>query len=396
MNLKDIYNKFTSKPAPNKADYRSFINEQQQYRYTKDIADFKQALMSAESLFTPNRQLLYNIYNDAINDPHLFATSQSRKINALSHSFKVTRNGKDDEDATALFANKKWFQDVLEYAQDAKLWGYSLVKFEGVDNGTIAGVSLVPRQHVKPQHTLVVKNPSDTNGLDYTTAPYSSWYLGIGQPTDLGLLCKVAPLIILKTHVVANWTQFLHLFGMPLRVGYTDLTQPEKVKNMNNFLRDMSSAAYAVMDTNDKVEMGDVVTGDGMSYENFVRFVDEQVSKVLLGGTMTADNGSSRSQSEVHERVAESYSEYDLRNIEFMVNDGLIPLMINLGFDLTNCTFQFYEKEDTVALFDMTVKLMQSGYDIDNAWLKSKFNIPVIGKAAPAAPDPNANFQKPE
>ena len=401
MNFKDILNKVFIKEAksvPNKVNYKNNIFEQQQYRYTQDITNYKTALHAAESIYSPNRQLLYTLYNNVTLDTHLASVTESRKIKSLSHPFKLTRNGVADEDATALF-NSKWFQNFLELAWESVMYGYSLIQINAIVDGK-PSVELVPRQHVKPVQNLIVSNPGDVSGYDYTTAPFNQWLVPVGKPKDLGLLAKVAPLVLLKSNTISNWAQFNELFGMPLRIGRTNLGDEDRAKGMFAAMRDMASAAFAVLDKDDDVEMIQSLKSDGKVYENFLRWIDEQISKTLLGGTMNTDNGSSRSQSEVHERLAGDYSEFDLKNLTFVVNDSLIPLLINLGLDLTNCTFQFYEIEDRDELFTMTSELLKLGvYDIDEKWIDTKFGIPVtkreIQPAPIVTPDATGNFQKP-
>lgn len=316
---------------------------------------------------------------------------QSRKVKSLSHPFKILRNGKDDELATELF-NSSWFHTFLSYAQDSEYYGYSLIAITDVVDGKPV-LELVPRKHVKPAQRLIVQNTGDTTGYDYTSADFADFYIGIGEPDSLGLLLNAAPLALLKNRAALGWAQYIELFGQPIRLGKTTISNQDSVDAMYNALQNMSSAAFGVIDANDSIEFAESVKANGDVYAGFVKWVNEEISKTFLGGTMQSDNGSSRSQSEVHERLADTYSAYDLKKLTFWVNDLLIPKLINLGLDLTNCTFQFYELEDTASLFDMSVKLLQSGMQIEPTWFETKFNIPVTKAIAPVD---KVNFQKPE
>lgn len=106
--------------------------------------------------------------------------------------------------------------------------------------------------------------------------------------------------------------------------------------NMKAMLDEMSYAPWAVLHTDDEFDM---VAASGVSgektYEQNIRLIDEQLSKLFLGQTMVLDNGSSRSQSEVHERNMDSFINAEMRSIEYTVNDKLIPMMVNLGFPLS-------------------------------------------------------------
>jgi phage gp29-like protein len=52
-------------------------------------------------------------------------------------------------------------------------------------------------------------------------------------------------------------------------------------------------------------------TGTGGSFDILCRYLDEQMSKMIVGQTMTADNGSSQSQATVHNDVRIDYRRFD-------------------------------------------------------------------------------------
>lgn len=394
MNIKDLFNKLTSKPTnviPTNTDYHNLVIEQQRYEYDRDLAGYRSARMSALSLASPNRKYLYDIYLESIEDAHLFSNMTSRTLKTLKKPIKVMRNGKEDEKATELF-NGSWFQSFIKYAQESVYFGFSLVQISSIIEG-VPVVDLVPREHVKPVAKLIVEYPHDNKGYNYTDNEFISRFIPIGDENDLGILSKVAPLAIMKKNINKMWLRFSQLHGMPLRLAKTDLSSKERVDSLSTMLKQMSSSAYAVIGTDDSIEMKETGKSDGLTFSNYIKWIDEQISKVFLGGTMNSDNGSSRSQAEVHERLADEYSDYDLKNLTYVVNDKLIPRLIELGLDLTNCTFKFEDVEDTAELFEMVIKVLQAGKTVPNDWFATKFNIPVID--TPALVD-KGNFQKPE
>ena len=69
----------------------------------------------------------------------------------------------------------------------------------------------------------------------------------------------------------------------------------------------MTSSGFGVMDKDDEMEFMDSSSSKGEAFAVFLDYLDKQISKLVLGGTMISDNGSSRSQSEVHERTTDDY-----------------------------------------------------------------------------------------
>jgi phage gp29-like protein len=135
-----------------------------------------------------------------------------------------------------------------------------------------------------------------------------------------------------------------------------------------------------VVDVKDSATKGD-------PYNVFLKqmeYSDAQISKRILGGTMISDNGSSRSQSEVHERTLNFIiSERERRRIEFVVNGKIIPALINLGVNLNAESDEFvFDRTQELSLtehWNIVSKAMEV-YDIPDEWVSEKFNFPINGR----------------
>lgn len=383
--LQTIRNAFTTKPSAPSAKEKAVNNiaKQQLYRNQSDAKNLRNAIAAAESLVSPNRFQLYSIYQEIDTDPHLSSVVQSRKIKAISKDFKlVSTKGtkkKENEEAKVFFLGS-WFPQFLEYAWETVLYGYSLIQIEGIDEkGNVTNVSLVPRQHVKPAQNIYVLNPGDNTGIDYTQDEY---LVGVGKPTDLGIYLKVALSILYKKHALAAQAQFVELFGMPLRLGKVNAGDEERAMSMYHMLENMGAAGFGVMDKNDEVQFEETSKGaNGAVHQLLINYLDSQVSKAIFGQTMMSDNGSSKSQGEVHERLADDYSTADQQMIAFYINDHLLPKLIQLGLPLQNLRFEWETVEDNSQIFDRAIALMGQGWEIDAEWIKASFDIPVISQS---------------
>ena len=76
-------------------------------------------------------------------------------------------------------------------------------------------------------------------------------------------------------------------------------------------------------------------------YDKRIDRANSEMSKGVVGQTMTVDDGSSKSQSETHLEVFENLCAADAKLIAYVINDDLIPKMIRLGFPLAGLTFKW-------------------------------------------------------
>lgn len=205
MNIFGIHIPFTqidnaSKTLPKEVDTRSHIApiQAQIYRISQDIGKWRTALTAAENVNNPQRYWLYQTYNDVILDAHTTACIQQRKNLTLSRNFVVLNKDKSENEQLSEMLESQWFRDFLDLSLDSMFWGYSLIQFDSLVNDNFNEVNLVPRQFVKPEFSIVTKNWGDTVGINYKEAPYNEFCIGVGKPRDLGLINKVAPLVIWK------------------------------------------------------------------------------------------------------------------------------------------------------------------------------------------------------
>lgn len=374
-----------SRKQPIKTRIIDKIIEVQNYRNRQDIGKWRAGLVAAEATILPNRLGLYRSYADAVLDLHLTSVMGSRKNKIKCKKFKIVGvNGKEVEDKTKLLQSQ-WFVDFMDLSLDSIFWGHSLIQFGDLIDGKFAKVELVPREHVDPVKEIVRKHPLMDMGESYVDSPYSDWCIGVGKPKDLGLLAKATPMAIWKKNALSSWAEYGEMFGQPIRMGKTNIKDPQSKANMEKMLEQMGSCAWGVFDMEDTLEL--VETNKQDAYEVFLKlceYIDGQFSKGIQGQTMTSDNGSSRSQAEVHEAVADEYGESDETFMANVINDKLIPLLIKHGFPLNGFRFEFDNSENLglEAQFAIDSKLLEF-YDIPEDYITEKYGTPVKKKAEP-------------
>lgn len=358
------------------------IKEQQLVRSSQDINKWRSAISQAESTTRPDRLALIRIFEDVILDTHLTAVMEQRKNKVLSRGFKMLdENQEENEEATKLL-KAAWFESFISLSLDAKFYGFSLIEFGNLVNDMFDEVSLVPRVYVVPEQGVFKTSLSGGSLIPYDRPPISNWSIFVGSKKDLGLLNKATPIILWKRLVQSTWAEYNELYGVPLRIGKTDTRDPAARQNMEDMLRNLGSSAWGLFDESDNIEIinGVKVGGQG-TFKDFINLANEEISKLMLGQTMTTEDGSSRSQAEVHAETLASYTGADMRYIEHLVNNKLIPFLKNLGFNFGGAKFNYDTSEKLSLLDQFTIdKGLMEFYKLPEDYIAGKYGTPVEEK----------------
>jgi hypothetical protein len=352
----------------------------------KDLGDWRQAWQRAINVDSPNRQPLYDIYRDVDIDLHLSGCIQQREGFVMARSFKLTGgNGEEDEEAVNYF-NTAWFKQLMKYSLDANYWGHSLIELGNITtdiNGrmTYDGVRLIPRKHVIPEYGRIITDLGQDwrEGLDYRKPPLADWYIEVGQPDSLGLYLKAATQTIPKKNALAFWDTFAEIFGMPMRIARTSSRDDKELAKMEKMMSEMGTEGWGIFQEGTTIEVVESSKGDAFNvYDRRIDRANSELSKLIIGQTMTIEDGSSLSQSETHLEVFQNIIEADCDTIRDMVNNRLLPLMVRHGFPLRGIHFDWdysmdYTPEQQVAY----EQLVLNNYEVDPAYFEEKYNMPV-------------------
>ena len=374
------------------------VIETQLYRFQNSISLWKNAIDEFEDVVNPTNEDLIQVYNDTVLDSHLSALIDARKNKTLSKDFKIEVNGKEDVELTELLS-KKWFNDFMSFSLDAEYFGYTLVQFGDIIDGQFKDVSIVKREYVDAKNKIVRYSPQDNKGVSFVKGKYAAWTLGVGTPCELGILHKAAPLTIYKKSAIGAWAEFCEIFGSPMRIGRTNVRDEELRDNMYEMLANMSHSSYGVFDHDDTIELVESQKTD--AYEVFdkqIERLNSELSKLILGSTMTIDDGSSRSQSEVHEKTSSSFSKKDAMYFENLVNNELIPFLEAYhGYDFKGGLFRFDDTENLSVSeqFERDIKLLDH-YRIPVDYINEKYGVPVEQIESVGGADVGKSSQTPQ
>lgn len=143
-----------------------------------------------------------------------------------------------------------------------------------------------------------------------------------------------------------------------------------------------------------ETEIQFVESGKGDAYNVYNMRVDRansELSKLIIGQTMTIEDGSSLSQSQTHLQVFENLVESDRDMLRDIVNNQLIPRMVKHGFPIKGLRFEWDDAVDYTPEQQIAYETMIADrYDVDPSYFADKYGMPV-GDRREAMPLPSAS-----
>ena len=346
-------------------------------RTNVDIEKWRSAIQAAENINFPRKILLFDMYADILLDGHLSSVINKRKTAVLKSPITFTKDGKENE-VICKIINTPSFVKLLDYLLDSRFWGHTLVEFEFRLNNFIA--HLLPRKHVIPEKGLILIQQNDQDGIYYREPPVSNYILEAGEPGDLGLLVKAAQYVIYKRNCLGDYSQFSEIFGQPFRKGTYNPYDPNSRSELRNCLEEMGSGAWGIFPEGTNVEFieSNSKTGSNDVYSTLIDLCNAEISKLILGNTLTTEAGDkgARSLGEVHADVEGEIEFADKLFIKNILNFGFKDLLLKHGYPADG-EFDFTEDETTSLTDRIAVDVQLNGIiPISDEYFYETYGIP--------------------
>ncbi len=207
--------------------------------------------------------------------------------------------------------------------------------------------------------------------------------LKAGVPIRGGLARMAALSYMCKTYALTDWMAFCEVFGMPIRVGKYGNGATDKDKAvLKRAVANIGTDAAAIIPESMQVEFVTAANAKGGEslFESLADWLDRQISKAVLGQTMTADDGSSQAQAKVHNEVRLDLLKADAKQLAATINEQLIKPFVDFNFGVQESYPRFVlyvpEPEDIAGLVDGVSKLVPLGLKVSQSFLRDKLGIP--------------------
>ena len=345
-------------------------------------------------------------------DTHLFSQLQTRKLAVTGLDWEVqpfSQDGTDQEIAAFVEEQLKeldGFSDNLMDILDAIGKGISFQEIEWEYRDGHVVVGNIEYVHQKKFYydtltdALMLRTEAFPGGIPLPENKFivHRYKARSGHPSRYGVLRVVAWMYLFKNYDLKDWVSFCEVYGMPLRLGTYDATASEKDKAalMDAIVRMGTDAAGIVPSGTDIRFIESNKQSSVDIYERLARFCDEQMSKAIVGQTLTSDSGGSYAQSKTHNDVRKDLTEADCKAVMETVRRDLIRPLVEFNFGVQAHVPYFIlnatDTDDLKETAEIVNTLAATGLEIPKSWLYKKFNIPAPEKGeetigqAPAAP----------
>lgn len=306
-------------------------------RSSKDIGKLKESIVSAESIYFPNRVQLYDLYHDILSMDGFLRGIIEKRINAvLNKKLKFTKkDGKQDDDLTDLIKSQNG-RDLITLLMESKLWGVSGVEFV---IGEELNFKEVPRKHIKPEKGIITKSQygvSEESAYKYEEMPFV-WV--VGKKTDLGLLLACSMYGIYKRGTFGDFAQYVEIFGQPVRIMKYDAYDTKTKQELKGLLDNSGSSLAMMIPKQAEFEMldGKTSNGDGKLQVSLKDACNEEMAIAILGNTETtvSSKSSGYAQSKEHGEQQDELTVSDLIFVENLLNSKKFKTILkSYGFDV--------------------------------------------------------------
>ena len=250
------------------------------------------------------------------------------------------------EDFGVSVVEQPWFSAMLYSFMDAVAKGYAVQQPEWDTSESQWNYKAIEWRDPRffqfdPQtlRELRLKSPNDPNGIVFEPGAFVVHYAqgksGARIRGGLAMLATIAH--VAKSYTLADWLAFCEVYGMPIRLATYDpelMTQPE-IDKLKIALANIGHDAAAIIPRGTKIELLDGRTPPGATntFGDLAEYWDKQLSKAVLGQTMTTDDGSSLAQAKVHGEVRLDLRRADAKALCTTVREQIIKpwVLYNYG-----------------------------------------------------------------
>jgi hypothetical protein len=304
-----------------------------EYAGIKSGRDWTRGWVTALANYLPTQDALLNLksggdlilYEVVAQDDQVKSCLQQRFRAVTSKEWEVVPGGEKRIDKQAAdhlseqLKNIAW-DDCSEKMLWGVLYGFSAAEviWERQDGKVcIADIKVRDRRrfHFDIDQKLRLKTFNEPLGEALPERKF--WHFSVGadhddEPYGRGLGHWLYWPTFFKRNGIRWWMRFLELFASPARKGtYPAGTSNEQKNVLWDALGNFGQDDRFMIPEGLVIEFLESARNGTVDYKSLCDQMDGSIAKIILSQTMTTDNGSSRSQAEVHENVADSIIESD-------------------------------------------------------------------------------------
>jgi phage gp29-like protein len=334
-------------------------------------------------------------------DAHLASLLQTRKLAVLSKDYEVLPYSKSPEDQQisefvgevvyAIPDLEEALLDLLDavgkgFALSELIWEVAGGRAQVTELKWIPQKKATFRESLSPR-LLTPKAPWQGEELPPWKVIYHRYKARSGYASRAGVLRVVGWMYLLKNFALKDWAAFNEVFGMPLRLGKYDPAASQADREaLVRAVRNLGSDAAGVISKATEIEFVEAGSQGGKAnpYQLMAEFCNREMSKAVLGQTLTTDTTGATgtyAAATIHAQVRRDLVEADAQALATTLREQLLrPLVgFNFGWDrpVPWFRFKYEEEEDLKTLSEVYRNLAALGVPLSSEHLAERFGIPL-------------------
>jgi len=328
-------------------------------------------------------------------DLHYRSVLATRKhsIEAITPVIEASSDDKKDieiaEDIRRTILEKPAFDLLIKNALDGLGKGYSVSEI--IWETTASKWRPVEYKHRDPRwfeydrstgRKLLLRTESGYSELSKFKYVIHEPHLKSGLPIRGGLALAVSYYFLIKSYDLAGWAAFCEVYGYPIRLGKYDGRKGSKkdIEVLKSAVRNLGRDVGAVIPKSMEIE---IINGNQKGnvdlFERLANWVDKQVSKAVLGQTMSTDAEGGQYKGDLHNEVRQEIRESDATQLAATLNRDLIKPYIDLNYGIQEhyplLKIPVPRPENIPGLVESLEKLVPLGFKVGTDQLYSKLGL---------------------
>lgn len=342
-NFKNIF-----RPSEAKRPSKFEIRELPKGKITISVDNYVSAADSASSSIIQNRVTLYNHYDQTMMFDYYFKSLLTKRLTNIERKRLVLLDNDKEYEDINYFLEAPKFRQFLQDIILTKFYGMSLFEFQVTKDKhgkDWFDYYKIPIKHINPFRREVVAMETQESGESFDKPDC----LFLGDKDDLGLMLQCTLLSLYRRLGLFDYGKYVDLASE----NFTQLITREYGDNegANNLLKNLSErGGGGVFNAPPGVEISSENQSSSQQnqlFDNYLKMLKEEMAIFVLGQTMTTEDGSSRSQAEVHQAEQGHIFQGDDKYVIDTLNYDVYDYMHMWGFEMKpSMRFAFVPFED--------------------------------------------------
>lgn len=340
---------------------------------------------------------LWEVFEEMMQDPHIQSTFRSRRAGVAGRRWEISPSDEDQKAVKiATFVRKTItaipnFEHTLAHLLKACAYGQSVAEVMWrIDPDAVRVEALRTRRperfaleasgglKLRDSETGEAKLLPDRKFICHRADPQDD------EPYATPLLLALYWPWYFKKHGAAFWMVLAEKFGIPSVIGrYPAHFTDADVRNLVTALTNLQQDSVAAVPQDTQVAIESIQVGEkGSFFRELLDFMNGEISKTVLGGTLTQEVGDvgSYAAARTHQEVRQEIIAADARLLQTTLNSTLVRWLVdfNYGPEVAAPRFvvDYMPARGTPEFAQVLKTLSEMGYKVPDKFIAETFGLP--------------------